>query len=65
ALPILMQNYIFPDTATGNHIFILVAPPPEVTISYLALFTMLLLPKISVLIVNYFIIKKHRQVEIP
>jgi len=61
----LMQNYIFPDTATGNHIFILVAPPPEVTISYLALFTMLLLPKISVLIVNYFIIKKHRQVEIP
>ena len=61
----LTQNYIFPDVATGNHIFILSTPPPEVTISYLAFFTMLLLPKISVLIVDYFIIKKHRQVEMP
>lgn len=61
----LTQNYIFPDAATGNHIFILSTPPPEVTISYLAFFTMLLFPKISVLIVNYFIIKKHRQVEMP
>ena len=61
----LTQNYIFPDTATGNHIFILATPPPEVTISYTAFFTMLLLPKISVLVVDYLIIKKHRQVEMP
>jgi membrane protease YdiL (CAAX protease family) len=61
----LTQNYIFPDTATGNHIFTLAAPPPSVTISYLAFFTMLLFPKISVLIVDYFIIKQHRQVEVP
>ena len=61
----LMQNYIFPDTANGNHIFILATPPPEVTISYLAFFTMLLLPKISILIVDYLIINKHRQVQIP
>ena len=32
----LTQNYIFPDTATGNHIFSLSAPPPTVTISYVA-----------------------------
>ena len=61
----LTQNYIFPDTAAGNHVFILATPPPEVTISYLAFFTMLLLPKISVLIFNYLIIKKHRKVEMP
>lgn len=61
----LTQNYIFPDTATGNHIFILATPPPEVTISYLAFFTMLLLPKISVLVINFLIVKTHRQVEIP
>lgn len=61
----LTQNYIFPDTATGNHIFILATPPPEVTISYPAFFTMLLFPKISVLVVDYLIIKKHRQVEMP
>jgi len=61
----LTQNYIFPDTATGNHIFTLAAPPETVTISYLAFFSMLLLPKISVLLVNYLIVKRHRQVEVP
>jgi membrane protease YdiL (CAAX protease family) len=61
----LTQNYIFPDTTTGHHIFILATPPPEVTISYLAFFTMLLLPKISVLVLNFLIIKRHTQVELP
>lgn len=61
----LTQNYIFPDTATGNHILTLAAPLPTVTISYLAFFTMLLLPKISVLVIDYLIVKRHRQVEVP
>jgi membrane protease YdiL (CAAX protease family) len=60
----LTQNYIFPDTATGNHILKLATPPPTVTISYLAFFTMLLLPKICVLVSDYLIIKRHRQVEL-
>lgn len=54
----LTQNYIFPDTATGNHILILAVPTPIVTISYLAFFIMLLLPKIAVIVVNYLIVKK-------
>ncbi|MBK9737144.1 MAG: CPBP family intramembrane metalloprotease [Saprospiraceae bacterium] len=61
----LTQNYIFPENVTGNHILTLAAPPPTVTISYLAFFTMLLFPKISVLIVDYLIVKRHRQVEVP
>ena len=61
----LTQNYIFPDTAAGNHIFTLAAPPPTVTISYFSFFTMLLLPKISVLVFDYLIVKQHRQVELP
>ncbi|NNV56091.1 CPBP family intramembrane glutamic endopeptidase [Limnovirga soli] len=61
----LVQNYIFPDTASGNHIFILAAPPPTVTISYLAFFTMLLLPKMAVLVINFIIVKQHKQVEMP
>jgi membrane protease YdiL (CAAX protease family) len=61
----LTQNYIFPDAATGKHILTLAAPPPTVTISYLAFFTMLLLPKISVLVIDYLIVKRHRQVEVP
>ena len=61
----LTQNYIFPATVSGNHIFTLAAPPPIVTISYLAFFTMLLFPKISVIVFDYLIVKRHRQVEIP
>lgn len=61
----LTQNYIFTDTAAGNHVFVLATPPPEVTISYLAFFTMLLLPKISIIIIDYLIIKTHRQIEMP
>jgi membrane protease YdiL (CAAX protease family) len=61
----LTQNYVFPETLSGNHIFSLAAPPPTVTISYLAFFTMILLPKISVLFVDYLIVKNHRQVEVP
>ncbi len=61
----LTQNYIFPETAIGNHIFTLAAPPPIVTISYIAFFTMLLLPKIAVLIVDYLIVRTHIQVETP
>lgn len=61
----LTQNYIFPETAIGSHIFTLAAPPPIVTISYVAFFTMLLLPKIAVLIVDYLIVKRHKQIETP
>lgn len=60
----LTQNYLFPDTATGHHIFILVTPAPTVTISYIAFFTMLLLPKILVLIIDFLIVKRHKQVEV-
>jgi hypothetical protein len=58
----LAQNYIFPGTAIGNHLFILSASPPKVTISYYAFFTVLLLPKIAVLGFDYLFINKQRQV---
>ena len=61
----ITQNYIFPESPTGNHIFTVAAAPPSVTISYFAFITMLLLPKISVLTVDYLIVKRHRQVEVP
>lgn len=57
----LVQNYIFPGVVSGNHIFVLAGPPPVVTISYFAFFTMLLLPKVSVLVIDYFIVKQYPQ----
>ena len=61
----LTQNYIFPDSAAGTHIFTLAAPPPSVTVSYFIFFTVLLLPKISVIVADYLIVKQHKQAQMP
>jgi membrane protease YdiL (CAAX protease family) len=58
----LTQNYIFQDTANGQHIFTLSGTPPTVTISYVAFFSLLLIPKIAVIVCNYLIVKQHPQV---
>ena len=55
----LTQNYIFPDSENGNHIFVLAKDPPTVTISYFAFFTMILFPKVAVILFNYLIVKKY------
>jgi membrane protease YdiL (CAAX protease family) len=61
----LIQNFIFPEKLTGIHIFTLAAPPPIVTVSYFVFFSMLLLPKISVLVLDYLILKTYPQTDIP
>ena len=60
-----VQNFVFPDSASGQHLFTLAAPPPEVTISYLAFYTMLLAPKLAVLVVNYFLVRRFPPVHTP
>lgn len=61
----LTQNYIFPESASGAHVLVMAAPAPSVTISYLAFFALLLFSKTAVLALDFFIIKTHRQVEVP
>lgn len=61
----LTQNFIFPDKPEGNHVFILAAQPPVVTVSYFAYFVMLLFPKISAIAFDYLIIRSQKQIEIP
>lgn len=53
----LTQNYIFPGTQNGTSILVLAKEPPTVTISYLAFFTMILFPKVAVILFNYLIIR--------
>lgn len=61
----LTQNFIFPDQSAGNHVFILAAKPPVVTVSYFVFFVMLLFPKISVIVLDYLIVNSQKQIEIP
>lgn len=58
----LIQNHIFPDTPLGNHLLKLATPAQTVTISYIAFFTMILLPKIAVITINYFIMKQYQKI---
>ncbi len=61
----LTQNFIFPDRPEGNHFFILAAQPPIVTVSYFVFFAMLLFPKISAIGLDYIILRRQKQIEIP
>jgi membrane protease YdiL (CAAX protease family) len=61
----LTQNFIFPDKPEGNHLFILAAQPPIVTVSYFVFFVMLFFPKISAIGLDYLIVRRQKQIEIP
>jgi uncharacterized protein len=58
----LTQQFIFSDGPLGKQLFIEVLPRPNVTVSYFNYFTMLLVPVICVFVINFWLIKKHRQV---
>lgn len=60
----LTQNFIFLDSGSENTVFVSVLQP-IVTVSYFVFFTILLLPKISAIVIDWLIINRHRQVEPP
>ena len=57
----LVQNFIFSERLSGNTLFISVLQP-IVTVSYLVYFTMMLFPEISAIVIDYLVIKKHKQI---
>jgi membrane protease YdiL (CAAX protease family) len=61
----LTQNFIFPHKPERNHLFILAGQPPIVTVSYFVFFVMLLVPKISAIGLDYLIVRRQKQIEIP
>jgi membrane protease YdiL (CAAX protease family) len=60
----LTQNFIFPEKLSDNTLFVSVLQP-LVTVSYFVYFSILLFPKISAIVVDCLIIKKHTQIEQP
>ena len=58
------QNFIFPERLSENTLFISVLQP-IVTVSYFVYFTILLFPKISAILIDWLIIKRHRQIKQP
>lgn len=58
------QGVIFSESPIGNQLLVQVKPVPDVKLSYFIFLCILLLPMLSVLLINYFILKKRKQVEL-
>ena len=57
----LIQSVVFSTTVIGGQLFTPVLPFPEVTVSWFTFLCILLLPILSVLLINFFLLKKHKQ----
>lgn len=58
----LTQSVIFSNTVIGDQLFVQVKPVPELQVSYFVYFCILLIPMLSAIMINYFILRKQRQV---
>jgi uncharacterized protein len=58
----IVQQTVFSDGPIGGQLFIELMPRPVLTVSIFSFLVMLLLPLISALSINYFILKRRRQV---
>jgi membrane protease YdiL (CAAX protease family) len=55
----LIQNFVFSEGDSGGQLFVTVQPAPEVTVSYVVYFSMILFPKASAMALGYFFVKKR------
>lgn len=57
----VVQMVVFSGNTIGDQIFIEVLPRPVVTVSYFSYFVMILLPIVSCLLINGWMLKKYKQ----
>ena len=57
------RNFIFSDGNIGNGVFVAAKPVQTVTVSWFVYFFVIYFPMISMLIINYLLLKKKKQVE--
>ena len=58
------QNFIFSQGPIGNGIFVQVKPVPILSVSYFIYFTIIFFPMVSMLVINYILLKRRKKVEI-
>jgi len=60
----LTQNFIFSSGPIGDQLFISVKPPPQMNVSYFIFFCILLVPMLSMFIINFLLIRRREQTEL-
>jgi membrane protease YdiL (CAAX protease family) len=58
----LTRSVIFSETVIGDQLLVQVKPVPEVQVSYFTFLCILLLPMLSALLINFFVLKRKQQV---
>ena len=58
-----VRSVIFSETVIGDQLLVQVKPVPEVQVSYFIYYLVVFFPLLSALLINYFMIKKKKQVE--
>jgi len=57
------HGFIFSEGSIGNGVFILVKPERVVTVSYFIYFIVTYFPMLSAILINFFLLKRRKQVE--
>jgi membrane protease YdiL (CAAX protease family) len=58
----LVRSVVFSETVIGEQLFVQVKPVPEVTVSYFTYFSIIFIPLLSALLIDFLMIKKMKQV---
>lgn len=58
----LTSSVIFSKSILGDQLFTRVKPVPEVQVGYIVYFSIMLIPMLSAILVNYFLLRKTKQV---
>ncbi len=60
----LTRSVIFSEGAIGDQLFVLVKPVPEITVGYVLAFILIFSPMLSAILINFFLLKRKKQVEV-
>jgi len=59
----MVRSIIFSETVIGDQLLVQVKPVPEVQVSYFIFALVVFLPMLSALLINFFLLKKKKQVK--
>lgn len=60
----LTRSVIFSETVIGDQLLVQVKPVPQVQVSYFIFYLITFFPLLSALLINFFLLKKKKQVEV-
>jgi hypothetical protein len=61
----LIRSVVFSQTVIGDQLLVQVKPIPQVTVSYFIYFLVVFFPMLSALLINFFLLRRKKQIPMP